>query len=182
MRVDMGSYAAALVTAFLLGLLLWCMWHVFHLFSYIFVTNTSHKKTSSKVISEINMTCFILGGTICMLMFMYYMNRGIFRWFLFLAVICGFFVFEHLLGRHMKSIEKTVAARSRRCLFVIWKMLYRPVCFIARIYGRAWHKISLPIKIKCANIMLKLYDRKKHRNISRMTRRLLRESFDADAK
>ena len=83
---------------------------------------------------------FALCGII-MSIFVYFVNSGNVRWYIFLGAGVGFFLYYVTVGRMVISLSSVIALGIRKAFFIILSCLYEPVRPIALFIKNALIKV-----------------------------------------
>ncbi len=175
----MIALCTGLLTAFMLGFLLWGGRYAMTAICLLFVGGKVLRSRGGRVCREIGACCYILFGSCAVTIFMYYVNRGIFRWFLCAAILLSYCLLIIYLGHRLLPGTERVTDGVRHRIVVIVGYVCTPFIRLYRrlfaLAGRVWHKLTLPICQKCDKIKVSLKNRKKRRRIERIFRGMLAE-------
>ncbi len=180
----MVSLCAGAMTAFLLGLLLWGGRFALICLALLLCGGSFLRSRTGRVFREIGTGFYILFGSCATIVFLYYVNHGMFRWFLCGALLTAFLSASYLASRHLlpavaDRIEgmRGVIKRWIICILSPIGKLFL-LCKVRFLYMAG--KITLPIKKKYGKIKASIKDRMKRRHLERsfsdMLKRMSRET------
>jgi hypothetical protein len=185
MNVSMFALAIGALTALCFGAGLWLLFAALTFLAMLFwgksrVTGTARRRGSSGIAyvrHEIFLCLFTTFAALAGIVFLYAVNRGIYRWFLIAGMVGGFFLCRRLLSPAAEPVGEKLASGIRAVAFRILVFLSFPFrlicCAITRILSIFLRKIHLHIHSIYDKISVKKYDRKIRAKLTRKTMREL---------
>ncbi len=161
MEVSMTTLAVGCLTAFLFGMLLWGARFAIGWLSVLLFGATCFAGRRGKVFHEISRALYIIAFTLACILFLYYINRGIMRWFLIGCMVLSIWLCRNIVGRMIHRPAMRFARVSREVIQRIVKVALFPIRVILKFAGRIVMKIILRAKKRYDKIMAEKYDRKK---------------------
>ncbi len=175
----MVELSVGLVTAFMLGFLLWGGKFALATLSLLLLGGACLRSRGGRVMRDIGNGLYIVFGTCVMTLFLYYINRGIFRWFLCAAVLLSFFLCARYIGRYItppasRGTERTrhIIGQGVMCVATPFYRIARRFLSLFRCMGK---KMTLPIRRKYDKIKLSYLDRKKRKRLERTFMTMVRQ-------
>ncbi len=165
----MAALAVALLSSMSLGILLCVFFWGMRFFVKLIVGTRPGKATH-----ECWLFFRIVWVSICMIVFLYATNRGVFRWFLLAGVAGACLLTEHLLGSIAARVTDNIVLRVRRTILqgILWLTL--PIRAVVRLVGHRIfglvRKIGLRACALCDKIMIQRYDKTKRSRSHRAAR------------
>lgn len=158
MDVGMAALAVAFLSSLSLGFLLCVAFWVMR-FSVKIVVGAH----AGKVTHECWLFFKVVWVSLCVIVFLYATNHGVFRWFLLAGIIGTCLLTERWLGRAAARVTDGAVSRVRRAVARIMLFLTAPLRAVVRLFGR-WisclkRKIGLRARAICDKIVLQHYDK-----------------------
>ncbi len=172
------------VTAFLFGGGLWCIYFLLGL-SAPLILGEGHDNILGKcrgVCKEAYLCAFAVFSAFSCLIFLFWVNGGVIRWFLCGCVLAGFFFAYKCLQSPLSHLGQRGMLRLRGVvIWVLW-LLTLPVRYCLRKTGSFalnWaKKIYLHLRGLCDTLLSVRYDKKQRRRAPKYLWRML-ESMEA---
>lgn len=160
MDVGMAALAAAFLSSISLGLLLCIFFWVIR-----FLAKAIVGTCSGKVMHECWLFLKMVWVSVCVIVFLYAANRGVFRWFLLAGAAGTCLLTEHLFGHFVSRVTDRVVGRARRAVIRGVFRLTAPVRVLVRLVGRLIcglaRKIDLRVRAFCDKMTIQHYDKMK---------------------
>ncbi len=178
MNIDMGSLALGMLSAVFFGALMWVLSAVLVFLSMLFFGISRRADARrEKVRHEVFLCLFAVFATLAAVVFLYAVNRGVYRWFLFLGMLGGFIACRHTLGGTARGFgEKTAEGVRHAIKCGVYWMTFPLRVFVRafyRIFARIYRKIYLRAHDMYDKINIKNYNRKMREHIGRSAGREL---------
>ena len=140
MNVSMKWLAVGTLTALCFGGVMWCISLALAFICYLFFG----KWAKGKWQREVSFALFILFFTISVILFLYQINGGVFRWFLLFAILAAFLMLSRFVSPRVHPVLYKIATTLSfplRWLFQKCHLLISRLCVKLMVVVYAiWHK------------------------------------------
>lgn len=125
-------------------------------------SSESEKKISKpmeSILMGITDLMYFAAATVIMCIFIYFVNNGIVRWYIYFGAVTGFILYYFTVGRIVISFSSIIAYGIRRIFYVVFICLYEPIRpifpfakkYFTRVIKTLWTRRSREIEVKQRN-------------------------------
>ncbi len=176
MEVSMLSLAQGLLTAWMLGFLMRTAFFAAEMTLCFLFGEYRFRGRAWRILSEIGWAVILPLSACVLMLFLYYINSGILRWFLCGSVLAAYSVLSYCFYRRIRTHVRANIVRIRAFFMKAIRAIFRPLMILMRWavspLCRLARKIALSIRRKYDKIKLYLKDRKHRRRMERAYRGL----------